>query len=238
MIDKSHCLMNMEDEDEYVDFYDFSKTYVNHPLLIKDAASDNSIKEEKESAEKEGDGWEDCDEEDISSGEEEEESTDSFQIVNKEGQSSESFTVVDKTTESAPASEEKKSKKSDSWAIDSMSSIKSDKAKKGKGTGVSREDAFLGLKIKKAELLPSGEVKLGNGKIMGHRQFHYIYKQKPRLPDERESVVINKIALEYRRLRALQNGGRGDALFAGQLTKKEFKNVIKERFLYEKGALH
>ena len=28
--------MNIEDEDEYVDFYDFSKAYENHPLLIKD----------------------------------------------------------------------------------------------------------------------------------------------------------------------------------------------------------
>ena len=37
MLDKAHCMMNMEDEDEYVDFYDFSKTYKNHPLLIKQA---------------------------------------------------------------------------------------------------------------------------------------------------------------------------------------------------------
>ena len=36
MIDKQHCMMNIEDEDEYVDFYDFSKAYENHPLLIKD----------------------------------------------------------------------------------------------------------------------------------------------------------------------------------------------------------
>jgi len=57
---------------------------------------------------------------------------------------------------------------------------------------------------------------------MGHRQFHYIYKQKPRLPDEREAVVINKIAVEYRKLRALQNGGIGDR-FEGMLTKQEFK---------------
>ena len=34
MIDKSHCVMNLEDEEEYLDFYDFSKTYENHPLLI------------------------------------------------------------------------------------------------------------------------------------------------------------------------------------------------------------
>lgn len=34
MIDSCHCIMNMEDEDEYVDFYDFSKTYENHPFII------------------------------------------------------------------------------------------------------------------------------------------------------------------------------------------------------------
>jgi len=28
--------MNIEDEEEYVDFYDFSKAFENHPLLIKE----------------------------------------------------------------------------------------------------------------------------------------------------------------------------------------------------------
>ena len=60
------------------------------------------------------------------------------------------------------------------------------------------------MKIKKAQLLSTGEIKLGNGKIMGHRDFHYIYKQKPRLrDDDRESVVINKVQVEYRKLRAI-----------------------------------
>jgi len=36
MIDKAHCMMNMEDEEEYVDYYDFSRIYRNHPLLIKE----------------------------------------------------------------------------------------------------------------------------------------------------------------------------------------------------------
>ena len=49
---------------------------------------------------------------------------------------------------------------------------------------------------------------------MGIRKWQYIYKQKPRIPDEREAVVINKIALEYRKLRALQNGGYKDSLAA------------------------
>lgn len=65
---------------------------------------------------------------------------------------------------------------------------------------------------------------------MGIKKFHYIYKQKPRLPDTREAVVINKIALEYRRMRAIENGTAtpnqlmvaGPGMFPGMLTKKEF----------------
>jgi hypothetical protein len=34
MIDKAHCFMNLEDEHEYEKFYDFSKTYENHPNAI------------------------------------------------------------------------------------------------------------------------------------------------------------------------------------------------------------
>lgn len=51
--------------------------------------------------------------------------------------------------------------------MESVSSIKS-KASTVKG-GISRQEAFLGLNIKKAEYLPTGEIKLGNGKIIGHR---------------------------------------------------------------------
>ena len=73
--------MNMEDEDEYVDFYDFSKTYKNHPLMIEPA--DNAIKEageEEEDNKSEGSGgWEDCDldDDDVEDGDEQENS-DSF----------------------------------------------------------------------------------------------------------------------------------------------------------------
>jgi hypothetical protein len=62
------------------------------------------------------------------------------------------------------------------------------------------------LNIKKAELLDTGEIKLGNGKIIGHRAFAYIYKQKYRVPDQRESVLVNKLSLEYRQLKAITNG--------------------------------
>lgn len=69
------------------------------------------------------------------------------------------------------------------------------------------------MEIKKAKLLPTGEVLLGNGKIMGHRQYAGTYKQRVKLPDDRESIVINKVALEYRKARALANGGKGDSLY-------------------------
>lgn len=97
------------------------------------------------------------------------------------------------------------------------------------GTGRSREQVFEELNIKKAELLTSGEVRLGNGKVMGTRKWHYIYKQKPRPKDERESVLINKIALEYRKLRALQNGGYMD-----QLEISAAKEVKQARKLEQK----
>jgi len=61
--------------------------------------------------------------------------------------------------------------------------------------------------------MPNGEVLLGNGKLMGHRQYHQEYKKRVRVPDNRDSIIIGKIALEYRKMRALQNGGEGDTLF-------------------------
>jgi len=111
--------------------------------------------------------------------------------------------------------------------------------------GKTREEVFLGLDIKKAELMSTGEVRLGNGKIMGHRKYNNIYKQKPRLPDERDSILINKIAVEYRKLRAIQRGdikvgtqlAVGKGCYPGALNKKEFKDNIRERKVYEKTRL-
>jgi hypothetical protein len=54
--------------------------------------------------------------------------------------------------------------------------------KKGKG----RQEAFDALKIDPVELLPTGELRLSNGKIIGHRDFKHVYRQKLRVPDERE----------------------------------------------------
>lgn len=77
----------------------------------------------------------------------------------------------------------------------------------GKRKGKTRAEAFADLDIEKAELLSTGEIKLPNGKIIGHRSFKYIYKQRLRIEDDREQVIINKLAIEYRRQRQLQITG-------------------------------
>ena len=64
-------------------------------------------------------------------------------------------------------------------------------------------------------------MRLGNGKIMGTREWHYLYKQKPRMPEDRQSILINKIALEYRKLKAIANGEELP-LAKGWLDKKGF----------------
>jgi hypothetical protein len=47
---------------------------------------------------------------------------------------------------------------------------------------------------------------LPNGKIIGSRSLRYIYKQRFRPTDLRENVVVNKLALEYRKIQAITNG--------------------------------
>lgn len=49
-------------------------------------------------------------------------------------------------------------------------------------------------------MMSTGEIRLPGGKIIGHRDHKHIYRQRTRLPDQREAVVINKLALEYRRM--------------------------------------
>ena len=102
--------------------------------------------------------------------------------------------------------------------VESLSSMTEGEKQKTKYQGMTKDEVLLGLKVKKAERLHTGEVKLGNGKVMGIRKFHYIYKQKPKLPDTREAVLVNKIALEYRQMRAIQSGEL-DKIIPGQLAK-------------------
>lgn len=77
--------MNMEDEDEYLEFYDFSKTYENHPLLNK-GAQNKAIKESENEDDEEGEEWEDCDVEDMNSEEAEAEIIDHEDIEMNPGE--------------------------------------------------------------------------------------------------------------------------------------------------------
>jgi pre-60S factor REI1 len=57
MLDKRHCLINLDDEHEYEDFYDFSKTYVDSPYAVH-------VEKPKKEAKEGDDEWEDNDFED------------------------------------------------------------------------------------------------------------------------------------------------------------------------------
>ncbi len=85
---------------------------------------------------------------------------------------------------------------------------------------------MLGLKVKPAQLLETGEILLGNGKIIGARSLKYIYKQRFRPQDTREAVVVNKLSLEYRKLKALTNGNEAE-IFRGHLSQDVIQQQIK-----------
>ena len=46
----------------------------------------------------------------------------------------------------------------------------------GKRKGKTRQEAYAALDIEKVELMDTGEIKLPNGKIIGHRQYKHIYR--------------------------------------------------------------
>ena len=132
------------------------------------SGSEDVEAENKDDKKQEGsdDEWDDCDVEDGESDdditeENKKEGTESFSEVSKPNTStSKGFSLVDK-----PDTED--------FCGESVSSIVS---KSTARKGLTREEAFLGLNIKKAEIMPTGEIKLGTGKIIGHRKFHYLYK--------------------------------------------------------------
>lgn len=162
----------------------------------------------------------------------EEEGKSEFTIINgtsasdAKPPSSSSFSLIDSKAMSSNVNES--ANKTESFEVigDSASSIADDNGRGGRGGPVStssyssalenviknskrgktRAQAFANLDIQKAELLATGEIKLPNGKIIGHRDYKHIYRQRTRLPDQREAIVINKLALEYRKMRNEQNG--------------------------------
>ena len=111
----------------------------------------------------------------------------------------------------------------------------------GQRKGKSRKEAFENLDIKKAELLSTGEIKLPNGKIIGHRDYRHIYRQRTRLPDQREAIVINKLALEYRKMQhagdgivMTANNGQGGKHFDYQQQAEDQHGKQRLKFLRKK----
>ena len=76
--------------------------------------------------------------------------------------------------------------------------------------------------------MSTGEIKLPNGKIIGHRDYRHIYRQRTRLPDQREAIVINKLASEYRKMRAEENG-----VVLAQTPGNRAKGMINEQDIDE-----
>jgi len=84
------------------------------------------------------------------------------------------------------------------------------------------------------------EIRLANGRIIGHRDLRYIYKQKLRLPDEREAVIVNKLSLQYRMMNK-KPGNRGHLMLSLEdqkgiksghvATYKESKRIVKDKYL-------
>lgn len=64
---------------------------------------------------------------------------------------------------------------------------------------------------------------------MGHRKYRRIYSQGLRLGDEREAVVINKLALKYREMKGNLAITNVDKASGGQVAGRvEKKKQLKE----------
>ena len=86
MIDKAHCQINPDDEEEFEEFYDFSKTYENHPSAKKITDQSQKVKEDEE--------WEDVDEEDDDGDDDAEEDDNEQEIPKKQEQAEELKTTT------------------------------------------------------------------------------------------------------------------------------------------------
>lgn len=75
-------------------------------------------------------------------------------------QSASGFNVVDSVSDPLAASSKKEY--NEHFMVDSVSSIQQAKAEK---RGKTREEALLGIKVKQATLMDTGEILLGNGKM-------------------------------------------------------------------------
>ena len=77
---------------------------------------------------------------------------------------------------------------------------------------------------------------MGNGKLMGTRKWHYAYKQKHKLPDQRESVIVTKLRLEYKKAMELMNGDQLDATHSGHQAVAFATRLLVVRYMSRRSA--
>ena len=107
--------------------------------------------------------WEDCDvEDDMPLLENHVEESKSFEVIDPTASSE--FQIIDESSETHSAI-----KDATHSEFSSLSKVIS-----SKGKGKTRKEAFKELDIDPVELLPSGELKLPSGKVIGHRDYKYI----------------------------------------------------------------
>lgn len=63
---------------------------------------------------------------------------------------------------------------------------------------------------------------------LGSRDMQYVYKQKYRAEDARDSVIIAKLQVEYRQLRSLTNGDE-KSLIKNDKLSEEIMLIMRER---------
>lgn len=188
------------------------------------------------------DDWEDCDLDDDTEDFEliDKTETSSYDMINsttskgKDLTESESFTLLESKSGNKTATEHIGDSHSSIKGDDNTNSVTSWRALnhqiRGSKRGKTRLEAFQELDIEKPEILSTGEIKLASGKIIGHRSLRHIYRQRVVLPDEREAVMMNKLAIEYRKM---QNGGQ---LMLWKDPRAEEKKMLDKA--YAKGMVH
>jgi len=150
MVDKGHCFMKNEEYDEYVKYYDFSSTLSDYKAKIgyDEAENNTKLKDDEAYLEIVSD-----DEDDEDDGWEDAEDEEDDEEEDDEDEDE------DDQKEGEANKEENKEQTN------------------GEGEIKEKPQRITRIKVKKAVVLPSGEVKLPNGKLLGHREYRQYYSQ-------------------------------------------------------------
>ncbi|CDW85331.1 zinc finger protein 622-like [Stylonychia lemnae] len=145
-------------------------------------------------------------------------------------QSQSDFTLINPQSNTTEVKNSFQSNKQ--FCAESVSSIKGPTQEQ---TGLSRNEAWQRLNIGQPELLETGEIRLPNGKIIGPRDMKYIYNQRYKPEDSRDSVILAKLQVEYRKMKALTNGNERE-LFKNSKMADEVMGQLKARAQREQNS--